>query len=234
MPGKFLFVSGLSGSGKTTLGESLKNNNDFVHFNVDVWAFGGDPIAQSNSVPDPEMMAKRDPIVKEAFDNMIANGFSKLQAGQSVDPTVWETFFALLCPAILSAREASGEKDLVVTFSVYLRSVRDFVRQQLGADLAFVVLNPSIENVGLRKVAHLRNTAAERGLTLSAFLRSFNPSSDAPELPEETIIELLTNQAKGGAVGFEPAEVDEPRTLPIGDVSVEDARQSVLAFLSTL
>jgi gluconate kinase len=232
---KLLFITGLSGSGKTTLGEKLKNENGFIHFNVDIWAFGGDPVEQSASVPTPAMMEKRDPVIKEAFDNMAANGFRKLAAGESVSFEIWEKFFSLLVPAIKNTQEKTGNgKNLVITFSVYCRSVRDYLRSQLGEKLAFIVLNPSVENVGFRKVQHLRNTASERGQTLSQFLRSFNPNSDAPDLEENVIVEMLTSQARAGAVGFEPAAADEPRTLAVGDMSVDEIHQTVLEFIKTL
>lgn len=233
MPGKLLFVSGLSGSGKTTLGELLKKEDGWAHFNVDVWAFGGDPLEESGAVPGPAMMAKRDPLVKEAFDGMIANGFRKLAAGEPVDPNVWLTFFALLCPAVVAARQQIGDQDLVVSFSVYLRTVRDYLRQQLEG-VGFVVLDPSIGSVAERKVAHLRDTAAARGQTLSQFLRSFNPSSDAPELEEAVIVGMLTEQAQAAANGFEPAAADEPRTLAVGDLSAEEVHRAVRAFLPSL
>ena len=214
--GKLLFVCGLSGSGKTTLGELLKNNDNFVHFNVDVWAFGGDPVGESAAVPGPEMIAKRDPDIKAAFDHMAANGFSKLSAGEVTEFSAWEPFFSRLYPAILSAREAAGaDKDMVVTFSVYLRSIRDYLRQHLGESLIFVVLNPSVDSVGFRKVAHLKNTAAARGQTLSQFLRSFHPDSDAPDIEESVLVGILTEQARAGGKGFEPAFPDEMRTLAV-------------------
>jgi hypothetical protein len=232
--GKVIFISGLSGSGKTTLGERFKANNyNCLHFNVDVWAFGGNPITESDQVPNPQMMAKRNPEVQAAFDNMIAHGFTTLASGQSPDFSVWEGFFSKLVPAIKDARENHPEKDLVVTFSVYLRSVRGYLRQHIE-NLIFIVLNPEIEHVAARKVQHLRNTAAARGQTLSQFLRSFNPDSDAPEMEENAIIEILTAQARSGAVGFEPAGDDEDRTLSIcGDKTVDEVYLAASQFIAT-
>jgi hypothetical protein len=192
--GRFLFVSGLSGSGKTTLGESLKTKSSFVHFNVDVWAFGGDPVLESEAVPGPDMMKKMNPDTKAAFDAMAAGGFKRLAAGEETEWGAWEGFFSRLCPAVIAARAKCGpSQNFVVTFSVYLRSVRDYLRKQLGDELAFVVLNPSIENVGLRKVQHLRNTASGRGQTLSQFLLSFHPGSGTRTLqPSLSTLNLVT------------------------------------------
>ncbi len=231
--GRIIFVSGLSGSGKTTLGERLKLQNGFVHFNVDVWAFGGDPVAESDQVPNPAMMAKRDPQIQAAFDVMISQGFQALAAGGSPQFSVWENFFSILIPAVLHEHESQPDKDIVVTFSVYLRSVRDYLRRQVK-NLIFIVLNPDIEHVAARKVQHLRNTATSRGQTLSHFLRSFNPDSDAPELEESVIIDLLTGQARSGAVGFEPAGDDETRTLGItGDKTIDEVHEAVMQFISS-
>lgn len=229
----FLFVSGLSGSGKTTLGEALKKESGYVHFNVDVWAFGGDPIEQSDAVPNAEMMKNIDPEVKSSFDNMIANGFGKISKGEAVPMEVWSNFFSRLCPVVSKAREENVGKNMIVSFSVYLRSVRDYIRQQLGPELKFVVLNPSIEKVGERKVQHLKNTATARGMTLGQFLKSLTPGSEnQPDLEDNVIAEMLTQQAKAGAVGFEAAAEDEPNTLAVGDMTVPEIHQAVLEFTS--
>lgn len=232
--GNLVFVTGLSGSGKTTLGERLKKDAGFAHFNCDIWAFGGDPIEESASVPTPAMMEKRDPAVKAAFDAMVANGFVKLASGETPDPQAWETFYNLLCPAITEARAKLGDKPMVVTFSVYLRSARDSLREKLPG-VAFVVLNPNIDDVGFRKADHLRNTAQARGMTLSQFLKSLTPGAEnAPDMEESAIVGLLTAQAKAGAVGFEPAQKDEPRTLGLGTVTVDEAYEEVMKFVKTL
>jgi gluconate kinase len=235
MSSKCIFVSGLSGSGKTTTGERLKKDSDYLHFNVDVWVFGGDPVAESAAVPDPAMMAKQDPEIKKLFDDMIANGFRKLAAGETVPLDVWTPFFSRLCTAVNDVRKLNPNKNLVVTFSAYTKQVRNFIREQLGADIGMVVLNPSIEKVGFRKVQHLKNTAEARGQTLSQFLKSFHPGSeDTPDLSEEVIVGMLTEQARAGLVGFEPADEAETRTLAIGDMEVADVHKAVVEFAKTL
>jgi len=107
-----------------------------------------------------------------------------------------------------------------------------------------VVLNPSIDKVGSRKVRHLKNTAEGRGQTLSQFLKSFHPGSeDTPDLSEEVITQMLTDQARAGLVGFEPAGASagadagastEPRTLAIGDMEAAEVHQAVLDFANAL
>ncbi len=232
--GKIVFVSGLSGSGKTTLGERFKTNNGWVHFNVDVWAFGGDPINESDQVPNPAMMAKRDPEIQSAFDNMMVNGFRSLANGIIPDFVVWENFFSKLIPVIQQFHENNPTKDLIVTFSVYLQSIRDYLRNQIR-DLIFIVLNPSVDNVATRKIQHLRNTATSRNQTLSQFLRSFNPDSDAPEMEESAIVDLFTAQTRAGSVGFEPANNDEIRTIGIsGDKTIDEVHNEALTFIATI
>jgi hypothetical protein len=53
-------------------------------------------------------------------------------------------------------------------------------------------------------------------------------------MEESEIVALLTAQAKGGAVGFEPAHPGEPRTLGIGDMPVEEIHSTVVNFLAAL
>jgi len=230
---KLIFISGLSGSGKTTLGEQLKLQQKFLHFNVDIWAFGGDPIEESNLVPTPAMLAKRDPIIKEAFDTMAQQGFAKLTVKEDVPFSIWEQFFNLLCNEIIKVQTKYPEQVIVITFSVYLRSIRDYIRNRLP-NIRFIILDPNIEIVANRKVQHLRNTAQSRNLTLSQFLRSFHPDSDAPDMEESTIIGLLTDQAKNSAIGFENAGIEEVNTLGItGDLSIEEVYLKALEFISS-
>jgi hypothetical protein len=180
------------------------------------------------------MMEKRDPKIAKAFDYIVANGFRKLAEGNIVELSIWEKFFSLLVPVILTTRHEHIDRDLVITFSVYCRSIRDYLREELGNDLAFIILNPSIISVGERKVAHLKNTAIARGQTLSQLLRSFHPDSNAPELDEPTIVSILTQQAQAGAIGFEPAQEDEIHTLAITDMTIDEIHESVRQFLLTL
>lgn len=233
--GKFVWVTGLSGAGKTTLGEALKASSaqSFEHFNVDIWVFGGNPLTQSHMVPTPDMMQAQDPLVKASFDRMIAEGFGKLSKQETVDFAVWQQFFDLLIPAILQARDQlPSDKHLVVTFSVYLQSIRDYLRQALGPHLQFVVLNPAVAEVAKRKVAHLQNTAKARNQTLSEFLRSLSPNAaDAPELPEEVIVSIFEGQTRNSAMGFEGKAADEDRCLELTDLSVEQLTTQVLQFL---
>jgi adenylylsulfate kinase-like enzyme len=233
--GKFLWITGLSGAGKTTLGEALKNSaHNFQHFNVDIWVFGGNPITESHLVPTPDMMKSQDPVVKAAFDQMIAQGFQALGKGEAVDFSVWKQFFDLLIPKLQQFRhELPANANLVVTFSVYLQSIRQYLRQELGEDLQFVILNPSVEDVAMRKVNHLQNTAKARNQTLSQFLRSITPNApaDAPELPEETIVEIFKGQTRASAAGFEGKQENEVCSIELGDLSVDQLLTEVLQFL---
>lgn len=232
-----VFITGLSGAGKTTLGERLKLENNFLHFNVDVWAFGGDAVVDSDKVPDAAMNAKRDPEIKLLFDNMYENGIAKLLAGEEPVLSTFHEFFDRLVPAILEVRNNNPERDFVVTFSVYMRETRDYIRALLGQQLAFIVLNPSIEKVADRRVRHWQESAKERNQSLWQFLTTSimpNIPPETPEMAEDAILAALYAYASSGATGFESAQEDEPATLGINDCTIDEAHKRIVKFLYAL
>lgn len=64
---RLIWISGQSGSGKTTLGNELqKQCKGVLHFDGDVFGFGGDAI-QFSGIPTAEMVEKRPPHLKVVF-----------------------------------------------------------------------------------------------------------------------------------------------------------------------
>jgi adenylate kinase family enzyme len=162
---RVILVTGLQGSGKTTLAEELKARHGFVHFDGDLWASGANPITgdyetKLGEQKVPGMSAAH----KEKFTDL-CNFLVKLRGATTADggdvdePKAWQPFFAAFCEAVEACR-SSLEPDspgLVVSYSVYLRSMREFVLRELNCktDRILVLQVPSevaVERAGNRCV----------------------------------------------------------------------------------
>jgi len=232
--GKFLFVSGYRGSGKTSLGERLKRDHNFLHFNADVWVFGGDPILESGEIPDVAMMARRDPALNEIFDTMMEKGYGALASGAAAPLDVWVPFHSRLCAAIRKIREDNIARDLVVSFSVHMASVREYIREQLGSSLLFVILYPSVDQVGRRRYEHLKETAALKKMTLAQTLHLFRGPHASPEadLSEDVLLQILTDHARDDMKLYERPQSSEKNTLEVGDGGVAEVDKQVQEFMN--
>jgi gluconate kinase len=199
---KLLFVTGQSGAGKTTLGNNLKEQYGFVHFDGDVFAHGGDATAFSG-IPTPEMVARTDPQLKRIYADCATNAFGGLFVGRDVALAEWQPFVDLLLADVARkwAEAAPSSSSMVVTWSVYPKSLRDYVRTQLP-DVQFVVLCDA-GGASRRKARQTIEQAHADGKTLAEFLSTFGiVGDDATEAALQTRMAAVQR-------GFEAASGDE-------------------------
>ena len=194
-----LWVCGQSGCGKTTAGEGLRTSRGFAHFDGDVWASGGDPLLQTG-IPDAAMMANAsaDAVERRALFAELGATFGDMFEGKSVELERWLPFHRAICQAVRAAWLAS-DKSMVVSFSVYRRDVRDFIRAQLP-EVRFVVLDDVAGGAARRKLRQVLAAAEAANQTLAEFLSKFPGWEDG--VTEEALLERLQKIQRG----FEPAD----------------------------
>uniref|UniRef100_A0A0G4F8W1 Uncharacterized protein n=1 Tax=Chromera velia CCMP2878 TaxID=1169474 RepID=A0A0G4F8W1_9ALVE len=98
MSERVVIVSGPSGAGKTSFGDFFKKlpGAEWVHFDTDVYVYGGDPIEQSGLVPTKEMKETVRPELKEAYGAVLERGFGRLFQNQESDPVVFHRLYDML------------------------------------------------------------------------------------------------------------------------------------------
>jgi gluconate kinase len=220
---QLLFITGQSGAGKTTLGNNLKAQCGFVHFDGDVFAHGGDATAFSG-IPTPDMVARTDPQLKKIYDDCATNAFGGLFVGREVALAEWQPFVDLLLAEVKRKWVESAPKSMVVTWSVYPKSLRDYIRTQLP-DVQFVVLFDA-GSAARRKAQQTIDQAHADGKTLAEFLSTFGIVGDAAT--EAALVARMATVQRG----FEPASGDEFGIDVSDNVSSVDVLAQVIAHFN--
>ena len=114
--GSIIFITALSGTGKTTTGDYLAEYCGVHHLD-------GDNILQHGVADRPEWEQAAGDITKAIFEYW-------LKSKPSPDE-LWHPYLTILCEQIREASRHHGQ--IVVTWVVYRREVRDFLRASLGA-----------------------------------------------------------------------------------------------------
>jgi len=164
--GKFIFISGGPGLGKSTTGHLLSKMAGFVYYEADCFMNGSNPYLPPDS-KEPTVDAIKQKSLKgipqERLD-AVAGGmkdFLSLIEGEDYDLKPIENFYSAMCKDIVKERKRMGG-DWVVAQAVPFRSLRDMMKQQLGPDLVFIVLNMSKEDQEMRvKMRHGEDENAE-------------------------------------------------------------------------
>lgn len=151
--GQFIWLTGGTGSGKSTIAGELKKTGNFIFYEGDCFMFhlnpyrdtapngagGGSPLLPERLKGIPR---GRIQVCKRALND----GFMKISQGASVDFSVWADFYKELCADVLRERERLGPGwNFVIANAVYTVQTRDLVRQILGPELKFVVLDIDVE-----------------------------------------------------------------------------------------
>jgi len=209
--GKFVFISGPPGAGKSSIAAWLSLNADYVYYEGDGFMFGLNPYTPAGS-DEPSLAARvQHPLVgegmherKAVIDNFSANFGIAIGDYSNVDRDVVDAFIKGMADDITKERRRLGG-DWIVAFAVPDLMSRDLLRQLLGEDLVFVVLQLSPE---LQK-ERLADRSADEG-EINDLLAS--------------IYEI-----------YEPAKGDEERVIGFdqkAESSIEQNSQEVLQLIN--
>ena len=219
-----IWASGQSGAGKTTLGEGLRTRYGFVHYDADIYAYGGDPTTQTG-IPTSAMLAAREPERAKLYDTMAANAFGALFRGEDVPLSAWTPYYDVLCADVRRAWDEDPERrSLIVTMSTYPRALRaHIVATQLPAGARLVVLIDVAGGAASRKVAQAKAAAAAAGVGLREFLVKFSDSWRDEADPEARLARSIASTQ----AGFEPAGDGEIGVDVAAGMSEEDVLRTV-------
>eukprot|EP00457_Paulinella_chromatophora_P005499 gb/GEZN01005516.1/.p1 GENE.gb/GEZN01005516.1/~~gb/GEZN01005516.1/.p1 ORF type:complete len:297 (+),score=45.23 gb/GEZN01005516.1/:23-913(+) len=143
-----VWLTGLSGAGKTFVGDYLMTYCGFVHIEGDT--------------------AMRDPRHAEITKDL-RSAYEQIFSGQPGDPALWQPYLCHLCRHVRDALAEDPKRDVVVTFSVYTRAMRDYCRQELPG-VRFALLACPKEEVIQRALPRAQKYFQIQGTTLdSAF-----------------------------------------------------------------
>jgi len=203
-------------AGKSTT-TNLLTSCGFIRYEGDTWCVGGDPIKEPDLIPTPALLKTRPSEMAKAVTEAIGVGRTKLGKGEYVPWKVWEDFYRLLSRDIASRCGTMREQDFIITFAVYQRSERDYLREMLGRNLTFLLLNVPEELLAERIHDRTRHKAKEKGMTLEEYCSAFHPGKTATEVFADWKLRRS---------GFQPKQLDEPNTVQI-DVTWEMSKDHV-------
>jgi len=149
MPGVVAWLTGCPCAGKTFIGDYLVTQG-FEHID-------GDGISYSK---DPQDVA--------AWKNMLL-AFGHWFKGEVAPPELWQDHYRSIC--VTAAEASAAGKDVVITFAVYPRLARDFVRTQLK-DVQFISLEVGGEELVKRNYARMTKFLEQAGMTHEQYWNS--------------------------------------------------------------
>ena len=182
--GRFLWISGPPGSGKSTTGLHLSRKAGYVYYEGDSFPGHVNPYILPN-VNDISMSIQEQKPLKDvpkdrvdAIDKGIPD-FMKLIKGQEYNKENVKGFYYALCRNVIKERNRIGG-DWVITHAVPTRYLRDYIKDQLGPELSFLVLNMS-------KKDQMKRLISRHGSEGKRHAELLNSSHDVfePAMPDE-------------------------------------------------
>lgn len=212
---KLIIITGRPAAGKTTLGEAFNTLDNYIHFDVDHFTNGKDPVLDSNKIMEKKDELQRSNALMVAVELSKKHGFQALFDGKSTDLAVWTPFYSLVCDEVKRTRVQFEDKHIVITHAVYLRSVRDYIRETLGGEVTFLILNTSTNLLPVRGVNRISEIAKRNKQTPQQYLDQWQVKL------EDIHAKMVRNQR-----GFELMQQDEPDTFQL-DITENMSRADV-------
>ena len=220
-PERIVWISGGTGVGKSTTSLYFKDNFDYVLYEGDAFMLNCNPYV--GAAPEGTSLwgtkelhgvsVERNEICQKVF----VEAYPKLIEGKYTDPTLWKTFYSMMCDDIIHERNKLGG-NWVISQGVYPRAARDVIRNKLGPELRFIQLGMEPELQTKRVAKRLATGFGEVKLS--------------GEVTEEAIQKSMERMQK--MVGnMDPVQQDEPNTLELDvkeDMSVKVVAERIIEF----
>jgi len=182
VPGKVLWLSGSPGMGKSTSAQILAREDGYVYYEADCF-----PILKNPYIPldaeEPTMAQRTQKNLKgpgQKERNEISQAgqkeFSNFICQKDYNKEAIKAFYEAMATDVRNEKERIGGT-FAIAHLVLTRENRDFVRNILGSDVVFVLLNMSKEN--MRKRLHVRHHGEETAIRLMETMASlFEPAQE--------------------------------------------------------
>jgi len=179
--GRFIWLTGGPGLGKSTTAQMLSKTAGFVYYEADAFGRHVNPYIP----PDVEgeisyATTKQKPLkgVPQERIDAVSNAmkdFMKMIQGEEYDPKIIEKYYTELCKDIKNEKNRLGG-DWVVAQAVMTRSLRDHIKEELGPDLTFVVLNMTMDDQKKRLLSRQGGEVHSFFDMLEKSMRHFEPA----------------------------------------------------------
>jgi gluconate kinase len=168
---------------------------------------------------DDDMRRPDDAVRKAATEGLVKAFFEYWFKDKAAPVELWHPYHQLLCDRIVAALSTHG--DVVVSFSVYRREVRDFLREQLQsrAELRFVKLECDADVVVKGALARLEGFMSLQDKTVEDWWATSKHDSTYGAFSFDNFKQM---QMATVLSGFEPLAQDEVDCIVV-DVSARDA-----------
>ena len=196
------FLTAWSGVGKTTTGDYLGTYCGLHHIDG-----------------DDDMRRPDDATRAAATQGLVKSFYGHWFKDQPAPAELWHPFHQLLCDRVVDA--LSSHRDVVVSFSVYRREVRDFLREHLKshAEVRFIKLECDVDVVVKGALARVKDFMSLRDKTVEEW---WAEGENEKKYGEFSFDNYKRMQFDTVLSGFEPLGEDEADCTVV-DVSARDA-----------
>ena len=192
-----LWLTGVTSAGKTWLGDFLQHYHGYVHIDGD----------QHMAV----YSAEKSDVTKNIFRAFYEYWLQEKEAPLEL----WRPYFQMFIDKAVEQYRKSPDTDIVITFSTYPRTARDFARAEIkratGQDLTMILLSMSIDDYARRQKNKLVEWAAAHKQTIEEVWNSH--FEDKGEYSEEKL-DATYREAKEFR-GLEPIQADEENSYTV-------------------